>query len=84
MAVCDKVTSLKFNNRAGLVYDNDWISEVEYENENENHSAEYQEDEGYKEIKNDGNEDQYEDLEAEEEIYEYDLAYLKEDIIRED
>ena len=34
MAVCDKVTSLKINNRAGVIYDNDWVSGVEYENEN--------------------------------------------------
>ena len=38
MATHDKVTFLKFKNRAEVVYDNDWISGVVYENENENYS----------------------------------------------
>ena len=31
MASCAKVLSLKFKNRAGFIYDNDWITGVEYE-----------------------------------------------------
>ena len=31
MAAIDKFTSLKFKNRAGVIYDNDWIAGVEYE-----------------------------------------------------
>ena len=38
MAPYQKVTSLKFNNRARVIYDNDCIAGVEYENENENYS----------------------------------------------
>ena len=38
MAARDKVTQLKFKNRGGVVYDNDWIVGAEYENENENYS----------------------------------------------
>ena len=34
----EKVTSLKFNNRAIFIYDNDWIVGVEYKNENGNYS----------------------------------------------
>ena len=30
----DKFTSLKFKNRAVVIYDNYWIAGVEYENEN--------------------------------------------------
>ena len=30
MVACDKIASLKFNNRAGVVYDHYWISGVEY------------------------------------------------------
>ena len=33
MGAHDKVTALKFRNRAGVMYDNDWISVVEYEGE---------------------------------------------------
>ena len=37
MSARKKVTSLKFKNRAGVVYDNYWIAGVEYENtEDEN------------------------------------------------
>ena len=32
MASHDKVTSLKFNNRAGVIYDNEWTAGVEYKN----------------------------------------------------
>ena len=32
MLAPEKVTSLKFRNRAGVTSDNDWISGVEYEN----------------------------------------------------
>ena len=31
MATRDKVTLLKFNKRSGLIYDNDWITGLEYE-----------------------------------------------------
>ena len=47
MATRDKVTSLKFKNRAGVVCDSNLIAGVEYENESENYSEEYQEDEDY-------------------------------------
>ena len=30
MAACDNFMSLKFKNRAGVIYDNDWIAGVEY------------------------------------------------------
>ena len=43
MATRDKVTSLKFKNRAGFIYDNYSILEAEYENENESYSEEDQE-----------------------------------------
>ena len=43
MAARDKVTLLKFNNIAGVIYDNDWISGVEYEDKNEYYIEEYQE-----------------------------------------
>ena len=43
MAAHDKVTSLKLKNRVGVIYDNDWITKVEYENENESSSEEYRE-----------------------------------------
>ena len=33
-----KFKYLKFNNRAGVIYDNDWIAGVEYENKNVNFS----------------------------------------------
>ena len=49
MAPYQKVTSLKFNNRARVIYDNDCIAGVEYENENENYSEKYQEEEDYTE-----------------------------------
>ena len=35
MAACDKVTSLKFNNILGVIYNNDWIAGVEYEDTEE-------------------------------------------------
>ena len=41
MTDCDKVASLKFKNRVGVIYDDDWISGLEYEDiedENENYS----------------------------------------------
>ena len=44
MVAREKVMLLKSNNRAGVVYDNDCIAGVEYENENENYSEEDQED----------------------------------------
>ena len=31
MTARDKFTLLKFKNRAGVIYDNDWIEVVEYE-----------------------------------------------------
>ena len=34
----DKVTSIKFKNRAGVIYDNDCIEGVKYENKNKNYS----------------------------------------------
>ena len=63
-----KSHSLKFNNRAGYIFDNDWIAGVEYENKNEDCSEEEKENELYIESENHENEDQYEGLEAEEEI----------------
>ena len=74
----DKVTSLKFKNRAGFIYYIYWIAGVEYENKNKYYSEEYQEDEDYTDSKNCKNEDKYECLEAEEEIDEYELSYLEE------
>ena len=47
MAARKKVTELKFKNRAVVVYDNDCITGVEYENKNEDQSEEYQENEYY-------------------------------------
>ena len=44
MSSCDKVTLLKFKNRVGAIYDNDWISGAEYENKNEDYSEEDKED----------------------------------------
>ena len=41
MAACEKVTSLKFKKRVGVVYDNDWVSGVEYQNKNEDCIEEY-------------------------------------------
>ena len=52
---------LKLRNRAGVIYDNDWIAGVEYENtkdENEDYSEEDKEDEDYLKSENDKNEDQ--------------------------
>ena len=83
MAAREKFTSLKFKNRAGVIYDNNWIAGVEYENnkdETEDHSEEYKEDEDYSESKNDENEDQDEYLESEEDINEDELEYLEENI----
>ena len=45
MAARDKVTSLKFKNNPRVIYDNDWIPGVEYENKD--YSEENQEDEVY-------------------------------------
>ena len=48
----EKVTSLKFNNRVGVIYDNYWIAGVEYEDTGDkykDYSEEYQEDEDYTE-----------------------------------
>ena len=84
MTNCDKVASLKFKNRVGVIYDDDWISGLEYEDiedENENYSEEDQEEEEYIESENYENEDENENIEAEEYIDEYELAYLEEDII---
>ena len=47
MAAYEKLRSLKFKNRAGVIYDHEWIAGVEYENENENYSEEDQKDEDY-------------------------------------
>ena len=83
----EKVTSLKFKNRVGVIYDNYWIAGVEYEDTGDkykDYSEEYQEDEDYTESENYENEYQDEDLEAEEEIDEYELAYLEEDTKRDD
>ena len=33
----EKITLLKFKNRAGVIYNNDWITGVEYENEKEDY-----------------------------------------------
>ena len=58
MAARDKVTLLKFKNRAGIIYDNDWIVGVEsegehnQENENNDYIEDYQEDKDYTDIKN--------------------------------
>ena len=38
------VTSLKFNNKAGVIYDNDCIAGVEYENTEEEHEDYSEED----------------------------------------
>ena len=84
MAARNKVTSIKFKNRARLIYDNDRIVGVGYENENKNYSEEYQEDEDNTENENDKNEDQDEYIEAEEQINECEPAYLQEDIISDD
>ena len=75
-----KFKYLKFNNRAGVIYDNDWIATVEYEYTEDGikyYSEEDQEDKGYVYSKNDKNEDQGEDLESEEEIDEEKLSYLE-------
>ena len=48
METRDKVTSPKFKIRAGVIYDNDWIAGVEYENENEDYSEEDKEYVDYK------------------------------------
>ena len=48
MAAGDKVKSLKFKSRVGVIYDNDWIAGVEYEDtedKNEIYCEEDQEDE---------------------------------------
>ena len=71
MAACDKITQLIFNTRAVIIYDNDQIVGVEYENENDNYSEEYQEYEDYTYLENYENGNQDEDLEPEEEINEY-------------
>ena len=84
MASHEKFTSLKFNNRAGVIYNNYWIAGVEYDNENENYSEEYQEDKDFTESKNYENEYQYEVLEADEYIDEDEIAYLEEDILSDD
>ena len=55
MAASWKFTSLKFKKRAGVVYDNDWIVGVGYEDtegENKDYNEEYQEDEDYTESEN--------------------------------
>ena len=41
MAARDKVKSLKLKNMAGVIYGNEWIKMVEYDNEN--YSEEHQE-----------------------------------------
>ena len=60
-----KFKYLKFNNRAGVIYDNDWIAGVEYENKNVNFSEGDQEDKEYIDSKNDESEDQDEDSNSE-------------------
>ena len=83
MASFDKVTWIKFKSIEGLVYDNNWVTGMYYEYteyENENYSKEYREEKDYKEISNDKNEYQAEDLESEEGINEDELTYLEEDI----
>ena len=60
MADCEKFTSLKFKNRAGVIHDNDQIAGVEYEDtKDKKHdcSKEDQEDEDYTENRNDESED---------------------------
>ena len=42
MSACDKVTLLKLKNRAGVIYDNDWIAGLEYE-DTEDKSEDYSE-----------------------------------------
>ena len=74
----DKFTLLMFENIPGVIYDNDCITGVEYEDneyKNKYYSEEYQEDESYTESENYESDDQNEDLEAEENIDEYELAY---------
>ena len=71
MASLEKVTSLKFKNKVGVIYDNDWISGMEYEDteyENEYYIEEYQEEKDYTESENYENKDQDEHLKAKEEI----------------
>ena len=53
---------------------------MDYENENDDYSEDYQEDEDYTEIKKCDSEDQDENLQAEEEIDEYELSCLEEDM----
>ena len=75
MAACDKVTLLKFKNREGVIYDNDWIVGVKYEDTedgNEDYNEEDQEKWDYTKREN----DEGEDLEDEEGINEDELAYL--------
>ena len=40
MGAREKVTELKFENRAVVIYDYDWIAGVEYENKSEDNSEE--------------------------------------------
>ena len=76
---------IKFNNRAGVIYDNVWIAGVEYEDtQDKKNSEEYQEDEDYTEIEKNESEYQDEDLEAEEDIDEYKLYFLEEYILGDD
>ena len=60
---------------------------MEYEDtgeKNEDYSEEYQEEEDYTESENYESEYQDEILDAEEEIYGYELTYLEEDILSDD
>ena len=68
MAARDKVTFLKFKNRAGFIYYNHCIEGLESlntEEKNEDYSKEDQEEEYYIESKNYESEDQDEDWESE-------------------
>ena len=82
MAAREKDRYLKFNNRAGFIYDNERIAVVEYkvdynqENQNDDYSEEDQKNEDYTDSKNNNIEDQDKDLESEEEINEDEPASL--------
>ena len=63
-----KFALLQFNNRAGVIYDNDYIAGMGYEyteEKNQNYSEEYQYGEEYTESENDENENEDEDLQVE-------------------
>ena len=63
-------------NRAGVIYENDWIIGVEHKNTNEYYSEWYQDDNAYTESENYEREYQDEYLEAAEDINEDEPAYI--------